>query len=954
MLAQKSLPDLVQWTAQDIQPPFYYLLLWLTSRLFGQSEYALRLPSALANTLTMPVIYLLAKRLFRARAPQVGLVAALILATSPVMVYYSQESRMYTLLVLEATLSSYLLLKITHAPPKGREVLLPRPVSPFEDKGEGRGEGFVKVLSYIAITTLALYTHYFAFFLWLAQAIYILLYLSLTPKTNKTPLTSHFSSLTSHFSPLTSHFLLLILTPILLFIPWLPILLARLGDDPSYWPGALKLNEALRKLLISFTLGETVFEDIGFWLALAYLVLLLLPHVSLYKVSNLIKVVTHVFLTTQIARHVSLYKVSNLIKANNKFSPLTSQLSFLTLWLCLPPSLILALSYQSPKFNPRYMLLSWPPFALIVAAMITPINSKQRRWPFIISLTFILITAAFSLTNWFTDPRFAKTDFRAVAQFIKERKSADETVLLSSGHFFPVWAYYYGWQGWTALPADMPSLDVNRVINLNIAAPLAVALQNQQGAWLVNWQDEVIDPNGVVPFWLDWVGERPHDAGDFWGLRLEHWRLTHPERLTESPIKTPLNLNFSHYLKLIGLTQLNDHELGLFWQAQQPLPPELTLTLNLSDSDEQDWARATSVGQLGSFSYPPNRWPLGQTIITRHALPWQLGTPPGLYRAEIGLGVTNNGIYQGWDVLDEQGRPQRRNALLEPINLSQLIKPATGWQPLSGQPVIDFSPIIILRKLMLPHTQAEPGDRLLLAALWQAGDYNLDDISLKFEVVDSQNQLYLVGESATPSRHYNLYRWRPGEVVLGQYWLNIPPLAAPGPAQLQLHLLNSSGFVYDEMFHLADLEILPTQRNFTVPAQFDKPLAANFADQAELLGLDCANDCQAKSGQTLTLTLTWRGGGNMAINYTIFAHLLDEHDTMLLAADHAPPKPTRGWVKGEIIRDEISLTLPTDLPPGDYPFEVGLYNAADPAFTRLTLPNGETRLLLPQLIKVVK
>ena len=44
----------------------------------------------------------------------------------------------------------------------------------------------------------------------------------------------------------------------LLFVPWLPTLFSRLGDDPSYWPGALKLNEAIRKVAISFTVGETV------------------------------------------------------------------------------------------------------------------------------------------------------------------------------------------------------------------------------------------------------------------------------------------------------------------------------------------------------------------------------------------------------------------------------------------------------------------------------------------------------------------------------------------------------------------------------------------------------------------------------------------------------------------------------------------------------------------------
>ena len=40
--------------------------------------------------------------------------------------------------------------------------------------------------------------------------------------------------------------------------------------------------------------------------------------------------------------------------------------------------------------------------------------------------------------------------------------------------------------------------------------------------------------------------------------------------------------------------------------------------------------------------------------------------------------------------------------------------------------------------------------------------------------------------------------------------------------------------------------------------------------------------------------------------------------------------------------DTITLTIPVDLPPGRYPVEVGLYDAADPAFRRVPLADGET------------
>ena len=117
MLSQMPLAELIQWTAADIQPPLYYLIIWATDIIFGDSEWALRFPSTVFNILTLPVIYVLSRRLFASRSPRQffassPLLAAAILAIAPIMVYYSQEARMYTLLALEATLAGYLLLKI--------------------------------------------------------------------------------------------------------------------------------------------------------------------------------------------------------------------------------------------------------------------------------------------------------------------------------------------------------------------------------------------------------------------------------------------------------------------------------------------------------------------------------------------------------------------------------------------------------------------------------------------------------------------------------------------------------------------------------------------------------------------------------------------------------------------------------------------------------------------------
>jgi hypothetical protein len=534
--------------------------------------------------------------------------------------------------------------------------------------------------------------------------------------------------------------------------------------------------------------------------------------------------------------------------------------------------------------------------------------------------------------------------------------------LLSSGHFFPVWAYYVGWGNWTPLP-DLPRLDVSQVTDLTIADRVAAAVEGKEGVWLVTWQAEVIDPNRVVPFWLDRIGERPADAGDFWGVGLEHWRLN-PRKidlLYENAIDQAILVNFANQLDLVGMTQLGDTELALFWRPRQTLPDDLLLTLSLTDEQGIDWARQDFVGRPGAYLYPPSRWPVGQIVMTRHPLPWQIGTPPGLYIAQIGLGRTGQAAadFAGWDVLDEQGRPQRRTARLEFVHLNRLVEPDGGPLPLDPEPLVDFWPVVAVRRSMLPQATAGPGDRIVLALLWQAGEFPTDDISVAFDLIDAEHETFRVGSALTPSRRFNLPRWYPGAVVLGQYWLDIPPDAAPGPATLRLHLINQGATTYDEVFTIDRLDIQPTERNFTPPASVDLPLAANFANRATLLGVDCStrtgSGCQiAAPGEAVTLILYWRAEAALDKNYTVFTHLLDAADTVIVNADHAPPKPTQGWAPTEIIADTVTLTLPADLPAGDYRLEVGLYDAADPAFPRLPLTTGETRVMLPQALTIEK
>jgi uncharacterized membrane protein len=83
-------------------PPLYYALAWLWTQVTGNGEWGLRFLSALAGTATIPVAYLVGREL---RGTRAGVIAAALVATNPMLLWYSQEARAYALLGLFCALS---------------------------------------------------------------------------------------------------------------------------------------------------------------------------------------------------------------------------------------------------------------------------------------------------------------------------------------------------------------------------------------------------------------------------------------------------------------------------------------------------------------------------------------------------------------------------------------------------------------------------------------------------------------------------------------------------------------------------------------------------------------------------------------------------------------------------------------------------------------------------------
>ncbi len=91
----------------DFHPPLYYLFMKVWSSIFGYSEIVLRMPSVIFSLLTGWVVYQIGKKL---QNEITGLWAAAFFLFNPLIIYYSQEARMYLMATFLLTAALYYLI----------------------------------------------------------------------------------------------------------------------------------------------------------------------------------------------------------------------------------------------------------------------------------------------------------------------------------------------------------------------------------------------------------------------------------------------------------------------------------------------------------------------------------------------------------------------------------------------------------------------------------------------------------------------------------------------------------------------------------------------------------------------------------------------------------------------------------------------------------------------------
>ena len=195
-----------QLEATESTPPLYYVIVWVTG---GRSAAAMRLPSALASIVAVPLAYLALRRLVGQRP---ALAASAILAVSPILVSYATDARAYSLLVLTGVLSVW-----------GFSAALEHPT-----RRRYAGWG--------AASVACLWTHYFGAFLVAAEAVVLL---ALRPAARRITLGS-----TALIAVCAA--------------PLIPLLARQTGDERAAFIAGISLRSRLLTTARQFAMGPNV------------------------------------------------------------------------------------------------------------------------------------------------------------------------------------------------------------------------------------------------------------------------------------------------------------------------------------------------------------------------------------------------------------------------------------------------------------------------------------------------------------------------------------------------------------------------------------------------------------------------------------------------------------------------------------------------------------------------
>lgn len=356
-ISKGSISEIIYKADIDPNPPLYYIVLHFWMKLFGDSEFSIRLPSVIFGILSIYLVFKLGELIYNR---DIGIICSFILSISQYHIRYSQEARAYSLLVLLVLLSNYYFIKVL--------------------KNEAN-KANKEIVGYIISSIMMIFTHIFGLFYLVFQNIYYII-----------------------FKKENIKFWLLVQSSILsFFILWSPFLLRRIENS-------IGTNNIVSNLQTIPTLKSVY---------------------GTFRIFVGSEEILYLFIAVIIIGLIIKLKEMQYDKED------TYKYIFMILWLFLPILASVIISYTiGPIYMNRYFIASFPALLLLFSKEIYDLKK--------ISIIFLLILIVLQIPlieKYYNDTD--KEQWRDVANYIKDSKKDNDTILLYPKFVQIPFGYYY-------------------------------------------------------------------------------------------------------------------------------------------------------------------------------------------------------------------------------------------------------------------------------------------------------------------------------------------------------------------------------------------------------------------------------------------------------------------------------------------------------------------------------
>ncbi len=853
----------------DVHPPLYFLLLRGFVGLGGEHEFIFRFFSVAFGVLCVPMAYALARRMFD--APTAAL-AALFVALSPGLIWYSREIRMYSLVPCLAAALTLAAHRCSRATQRIAQAWL----------------------AWIALATVGLLTHYSFAGLIVGQGVFLLTWTA--QRWNVFRARDRRILITAGAS-LAGVLLLALATP------FIQRLLARLlrGQDMDY--AFVPLEIIVQTQFGGLLLGMSAFD---------------------FSAGSIGLVVSAACLATAVAP--LFMRVSGQMRAAHVL---------LAASVITPVALWFALSFFKPNYHGfRHLILIVPMVAVLLARFCAWLMSGFRAQPasrlsraasvaacaLIVGVQLYGVAATFRRTPDWQD------DWRALAYYVRDHWQPGDVLVVGGLPMVaaPITPYLRGipWfqENGVSAPTQLPS-DARRVWYVDRGSGQPRQLDGRIP--FLRRQMNFPARSTIIALRLleldsPFVQALPAGAsivnGDtIAGMpRLAAYALSPGAPLNPQP----------------------NASLALYWQrpvaSDAEFPGAVNVAFRLRYGDEV-WLDANVRAE---FDGARDAWRPEHYFRTDHIIPMPLGLPRLPYQLEAAVlaGDKQERVQHIFTSLEPESvaccirvtawptreQPMTIAAAAAPQPLLTL-QPARI--PFPSPPSFDDARLSVVEWPSVVH----PGEPLPVVLTWQPARSDLAPWQTRLTLHGLLGSSLATAQRAAGTSDFPVEAWPAGEPVRDQYVLDVPLSARPGWYRLQLERRRDGRRVDGALLGLVRIEDYP---HVPAAAQVRHPVDARVG---ELSILGYSVEEPLTRGRAYDFTTHWRIEQTPTRDGVLFLHMIGL-DGRLVSQDDNPPivngklRPTPTYRPGEGIDQVHRLFIPPDLPAGEYELRAGIYD----------------------------